>query len=130
MRFLLFVFVIALSGCIHSQSLGINTSESIQNDVVCPKRSGFLDGPFVWDEDTAKMIAQVIIDGIKKRKPDDKYVLEVFNDGSHWEVFQSIRRIDEEIEEDGAITVIAGGGGVAMRIAKCDGAVSEVHFSR
>lgn len=100
----------------------------------CPSHAGFLDGPFVDDERTARRIALAIIEEIEKRSPPQhEYVLKILDGGAYWEAVQLSRsHVDaaEAVKDSDRLIVTAGGGGIEMRISKCDGAVSEVHYSR
>lgn len=57
------------------------------------------------------------------------YSLHVERDGATgWFVFQSLS--DSPSDANGKIAVIAGGGGLGMRIDRCNGAMSRVHYQR
>lgn len=93
--------------------------------VACPHTDGLIDGPHVSDEATARAIALVIISRMDNPERQQTYDLNIQDGGDHWVVWQSVRG---DPRRDA--TVIRRGNGLSMRIAKCDGALSSVHWMR
>lgn len=94
----------------------------------CRHVDGLLDGPHIPDEATARAIAAAIIAQRESRKYADQYDLIVQDEGPAWLVFQSLP--DIPAPTDDMVITVMGGGGLAMRIAKCDGAISGLHWQR
>ncbi len=96
--------------------------------IVCPHTDGLIDGPYVTEEATARAIALAIIEQMQSRERQAEYDLNVEDDGAFWTIFQSVRGYPRR--DGDSITVMMGGGGLTMRIAKCDGALSSMHWQR
>jgi len=96
--------------------------------IVCPHTDGLIDGPYVAEESTARAIAVAIIEQMQSRERQAEYDLNVEDDGAFWTAFQSVRGFPRR--DGDSITVMMGGGGLTMRIAKCDGALSSMHWQR
>ncbi|MCA8885030.1 MAG: hypothetical protein KDA35_00320 [Hyphomonadaceae bacterium] len=62
------------------------------------------------------------------RYRDRQYDLHVDDGGDHWVVFQSMHGYPRR--QGDALIVMAGGGGLEMEIAKCDGSITHLHWSR
>jgi hypothetical protein len=122
----------ALSPLIVLAALSCSSAAVAQTNLECPEAAGFIDGPFVVDEQAARRIAEATIESLQSRQSRgtdlSQYELRVQDEGDHWVVFHSPRR---PLRKDGDDRLwISRGGGYAMHIAKCDGAVSEVHGQR
>lgn len=95
---------------------------------------GFVDGPYVGDLVAARQVATAVIHSVERQAGmdsgarDRSYELNIEDDGSQWVVYQSMRGYPRH--EGDALVVMAGGGGVEMRIDKCSGAISQLHWSR
>ena len=93
----------------------------------CPPRWGQPGAPLVPDEETARRIYLAVEDsfnpgadrkGFPEVKADDE--------GDCWEVF----RWKPPIQTPNGWLVTEGGGQLEMGIAKCDAAISNLHYSR
>ena len=86
-------------------------------DITCPTPPGGLAGPFVRDSDTAVAIFQAVTDPLAGGEDFSGYQVkaEETREGRAWLVFH--------------VTGMRGGG-VAMVIDKCTGAISEVQYQR
>lgn len=111
------LFCALLSACV---SVPTVAREPVADTLVCPHVQGTYAGPYIGREETARAIAVAIIDALPAPR-DRTYELLVLDRGDHWVAFQSPLPRDSRIR---------GGGGLQMRIAKCDGAVSGVSFQR
>ncbi|MBL8537668.1 MAG: hypothetical protein JNM59_09735 [Hyphomonadaceae bacterium] len=132
MRVLPFVAASFAVGC--QQTLPPIEANVAAAPVACQHTAGLIDGPYVADEATARRIALAVILGMERREElisrerQRRYDLKVEDRGAYWIAFQTVRGYPRR--EGDAIIVMAGGGGLEMRIAKCDGTISEVHWSR
>lgn len=106
----------------------VATSSAQQSDVSCPHRAGFIDGPYVATAKTARAIATALAQQMQAPDRQAQYDLNIQDGGDHWVAFQSVRGYPRR--EGDALVVMAGGGGLQMRISKCDGTISEVHWLR
>ena len=86
-------------------------------------------GELVPNAQVAGELAEAVIRSRQTPEQRSRYVLRVEEDGTTgWVVFQSLP--DTRASGNGAITVTAGGGGLGMRIDRCNAAMSEVHYQR
>jgi len=86
-------------------------------------------GELVPDAQVARDLATAIISSRQTPEQRSRYVLRVEQDGTTgWLVFQSLP--DAPAGENGKVTVTAGGGGLGMRIDRCNGAMSRVFYQR
>jgi len=88
-------------------------------------------GELVPTEQVAKDIAQAVIRNRQKPEQTAKYQLNVESDTDHrrtWIVFQSVP--ESLPDADGNIQGTMGGGGLGMRIDRCNGRISKVHYQR
>jgi hypothetical protein len=86
-------------------------------------------GPLVPNSQVARELAEVIIRSRQTAEQRSRYVLNVEQDGATgWAVFQSLP--DTRPNGKRNIAVSAGGGGLGMRIDRCNGAMSRVHYQR
>jgi hypothetical protein len=101
------------------------TAASASHSPTCDIRIGEL----VPNAQVARELADVVIRNRQTAERRARYSLHVEKDGTTgWLVFQSLP--DSPPDGNGKITVTAGGGGLAMRIDRCNGAMSEVHYQR
>ena len=87
--------------------------------------------PVAPDEAAARRIAEAVIAG-RPHPPRRRYVLHVRRDGedpSQWIASQGLPP-PRRRPPPGSIYVRAGGGGLGMRIDRCTGAVSRLHYQR
>ncbi len=96
----------------------------------CAHVDGFLDGPHVADEETARAIANAMIARNGQLEPPAEFRLYVEDDGDHWVAFQGPPEFLVPTSDPDVFITPYGGGGLAMNIAKCDGAISNVHWQR
>lgn len=89
---------------------------------VCPHHDGLIDGPVVPTAEVARGIFAAVAKPLQSEQAASKYVLTIADQGADWAVYQALPK------PPGTITV--GGGGLEMRIDKCTGAISEMHYSR
>ena len=95
---------------------------------VCPSRWGRTGEPLVSKEETAKAIFLAIEKDFFRGADAAGYPEIAAKDGGdYWSVF---RYRPDEVQPDGTLVVTFGGGQLSMRIAKCDGRVSHVFFTR
>ena len=86
-------------------------------------------GELVPNAQVARELAEAVIRSRQTAKQRSKYSLHVDEDGANgWLVFQSLP--GRPPEANGKITLTAGGGGLGMRIDRCNGAMSKVHYQR
>jgi hypothetical protein len=76
----------------------------------------------------ARQLAEAVIRGIQTPEKMRKYVLHVEDYRGHWLIWQGLPQ--RAPNPDGSLTVSAGGGGLSMRVDKCTGEISDVHYSR
>jgi hypothetical protein len=90
----------------------------------CPPRWGKPAAPLVPDERTATAIFLAVEPVISPRADRRNYPRVIAeDDGEAWAVFRTA-----SARHGGGRSF--GGGQLEMRIAKCDAAISEVHFSK
>jgi hypothetical protein len=124
--------VLGLSACAHDVPRG----EQPQNDravasVPCPKIDGIgYRLSLVSNEVVARGIALAVIDGVGLTNQPGKYELIVEDEMTHWAAYQSPTKSQEASRRGDLENVVMGGGGMSMRISKCDGAISHVYFQR
>lgn len=88
-------------------------------------------GPAVPDAKTARLIAEAVIAAQQSPQKTEEYHLTVEPDEdqpSEWVAFQSLPAPQNNDPE--TIVVIMGGGGIAMRINRCNGQISDMHYQR
>jgi hypothetical protein len=86
-------------------------------------------GELVPSADVAGDIAEVIFRSRQTPEQRSRYVVHVeHDDGTGWVVFQALP--DKQRDASGNITATAGGGGLGMRIDRCNGAMSSVFYQR
>ena len=88
-------------------------------------------GEIVPNATVARRVAEAIIRGRQTPEQMSKYVLYVAidqQDAGKWMVGQGIPPTPPDAE--GNITVTAGGGGIWIKIDRCNGQVSDVSFAR
>lgn len=86
--------------------------------------------PVAPDLAAARRIAVAVI-ASRPGHPRQRYILRVMpdrDDPGQWLAFQSLP--PPPSDRPGFVTVQAGGGGVEMRIDRCTGAISRLHYSR
>jgi hypothetical protein len=87
--------------------------------------------PVAPDERAARRIAEAVI-AARPFQPRQRYVLRVMldrDDPGQWVAFQDLPEPTRRLPP-GQVYVSAGGGGVAMRIDRCTGAISRLFYSR
>lgn len=129
MRSLILISTFMMVGCSTTLSVDNDETKSFITLIECNHTDGFIDGPFVSDELVARQIAGVVV--AKRQSIDyrERYDIVAIDAGRHWVLSQVLRDKIQRIDSD-ALIVTAGGGGLSMRIAKCDGAISNVHGIR
>ena len=86
-------------------------------------------GELVPNAQVARELADAIIRSRQTAEQRSRYLLQVEQDGAGgWTVFQSLP--DSPPDAKGNVTVTAGGGGLGMRIDRCNGAMSKVYYQR
>jgi hypothetical protein len=94
----------------------------------CAARWGTPGVPLVKKADTAKAIFLAVEQDLNPRaNPSSFPDVTVDDEGGAWSVF---RGRAPHISGNGDFDIMNGGGQLAMRIAKCDGHISNVSFSR
>ena len=93
------------------------------------KRCDIVVGELVPNAHVALALADVIIRGRQTPEERSRYLLHVEPDGeTGWFVFQGLPNGPPDAK--GNVTVTAGGGGLGMRIDKCNGEISSVYYQR
>jgi hypothetical protein len=110
----------------------LGTITSVQAEPASPETCTTADGtiyrPIVTTAQAAREIYTAIAHSRRdKIKPGNKIL--VNDDGSHWSVFQYPARLppDRVIGGMVMVTVVAGGGTLAMTINKCDGSLTAYY---
>lgn len=86
-------------------------------------------GELVPTAAVARDVAAAIIRSRQNAERRSRYVLHVEPDGaSGWIVFQALPELPGEA--NGEVTVRTGGGGLGMRIDRCNAAISNVVYQR
>lgn len=86
-------------------------------------------GELVPNAQVARELAEAIIRSRQTAEQRSRYVLHVEQDGTTgWVVFQSLP--DSRTDANGNLTITAGGGGLGMRIDRCNGAMGRVYYQR
>lgn len=80
------------------------------------------DKPLVSTEETARAIAEAVINENAANEPGGPYQLELEDGGDHWVAYQFS---PPRTRDDGRI-VVQFGGGVELIIDKCDGRVRSL----
>ena len=100
----------------------------------CGKEGGMVAGPFVKDAATARRIFEAVAESQRDAEFMAKYRIHVDEGASDWAVYQSLPPAPDSCEistsASARCSVTSGGGGLSMRIDKCTGAVSRVHYQR
>jgi hypothetical protein len=90
------------------------------------QRCPIIGGELVPSAQIAREIAEAIIRSRETSEQSSQYELRVEPSGNDaWHVFQAI---PDRIEPNGTISTTDGGGGLAMRIDRCNGAISNVNY--
>ena len=93
----------------------------------CPLRWGVPGKPLVPDAQTAQSIFLAVETRFHPAADRKNFpVVEAEDEGDHWSVF----RWKPPTQTSGGLVVTEGGGQLEMQIAKCDGAISQVYFSK
>jgi hypothetical protein len=90
---------------------------------VCHHEDGLIDRPVVPTAEVARAIFAAVAKPLQSEQAASKYVLTIADGGAAWVVFQAL-------PPPPAGMIQFGGGGLEMRIDKCTGAISEMHYSR
>ena len=90
---------------------------------VCRHQDGLIDGPVVPTAEVAQGIFAAVAKPLQSEQAASKYVLTIADQGAAWVVYRAP-------PPPPAGMSIRGGGGLEMRIDKCTGAISEMHYSR
>ena len=86
-------------------------------------------GELVPNAHVARELAEAVIRSRQTAEQRSRYVLHVEPDGdAGWVVFQSLPA--SAPDAGGNVTVNAGGGGLGMRINRCNGKMSRVYYQR
>ena len=89
---------------------------------VCHHQDGLIGGPVVPTAEVARGIFSAVAKPLQSDKAASQYVLSIFDAGTAWGVYQAL--------PTPAGTEAFGGGALEMRIDKCTGAISEMHYIR
>jgi len=83
---------------------------------VCHHQDGMIDRPVVPTAEVARDIFAAVAKPLQSEQAASGYVLTIADQGAAWAVYRALpnRR----------------GGGLEMRIDKCTGAISEMHYTR
>jgi hypothetical protein len=131
MRYVVWAFVAALAIFLSHAAPGHGRPAQ---QAYCPKEPGLLQGPYVPNEIVARQIFHAVAAVFNRTDTEGKYVVRVNEYSDAWAVYQSLPESNDACINDPTgntkCTVTSGGGGLAMRINKCNGAISNVHYSR
>ena len=113
-----------------SSAICLFSTDHVFADSVCPM-------PLVSKKTVALGIYNSVMHGLETTRQIGRYRTIIEDGGSSWTVFQ-LPRIGSSVRhaEDASgrkleiVQVIAGGGGLEMKIDKCTGAITSAHFSR
>ena len=95
---------------------------------VCPIRWGQPGKPLVANAETARAIFLAVEKDFAPNADTRTYpAVDVRDEGEQWSLF---RWRPPGTLSDGNMDVTHGGGQLELAIAKCDAAISNVHFSR
>ena len=86
---------------------------------VCGHQDGMIDGPVVPTSEVARGIFNAVAKPLQSERVASRYVLTIIDSGAAWVLYRALPNIN-----------ILCGGGLTMRIDKCTGAISEMHYSR
>jgi len=89
---------------------------------VCPHQDGLIGRPVVPTAEVARGIFAAVAKPLQSEQAASEYVLTIADEGAAWAVYQAL--------PDRPGMIITGGGGLEMRIDKCTGAISEMHYQR
>ena len=89
---------------------------------VCPHQEGLIGRPVVPTAEVARGIFVAVAKPLQSEQAASGYVLTIADEGAVWVVFQAL--------PDRPGVIITGGGGLQMRIDKCTGAISRMHYER
>jgi len=94
--------------------------------IQCEKQPGFMPGPVVADARTAKEIYIAVARAPELRKLEGRGPITVIDEGDKWGVTHYLepKTMYGHHGKLETVTVVAGGGDLAMQIDKCTGAVS------
>lgn len=141
MRLLIFAGVLLLLGAIFV-AINYMTAPSLNQyavragapNVDCGKEAGMVAGPFVKDAATARRIFEAVAEGLRDPAFIAAYGILVNEEAADWVVFQSRPSAPDACEhatsDTAGCSVSASAGGLSMRVDKCTGAVSHVHYQR
>ncbi len=90
---------------------------------VCHHQDGMIDRPVVPTAEVARDIFAAVAKPLQSEQAASGYVLTIADQGAAWVVYRAP-------PPPPAGMSIRGGGGLEMRIDKCTGAISEMHYSR
>lgn len=128
MRIAMLFYIFLIAGCVHAPKG--NTTQLISTPI-CAKKAGFIAGPFVSTTSAARAIAEAIITDIQSKAVRAKYNLEISDAGDYWAANQFPKDLPQAADEESDTYVSTfGGGGLSMRISKCDGTITRVHGMR
>lgn len=88
-------------------------------------------GPVIPDEKTARAVAKAIISAQPTSERLRKYRLNISGGGlteGAWFAYQGPENKPKITHKE--ISVVMGGGGLTMRIDRCTGAISDLHYVR
>ncbi|KCZ86485.1 hypothetical protein HHI_17213 [Hyphomonas hirschiana VP5] len=117
MRLPAVLVLIVLTACSGEQ---VEAKQAVGGATGCPHVGGMIEGPYVAGESTARSIAQAVVEQMQWHDLQAEYDLNIRDDGDAWIAFQSPKERQD----------VRGGGGLTMRISKCDGAISSMHWQR
>ena len=122
-------WLVILCACVALPASAEVDSPQDSNAVHCPKAQGMIRGPVVKTKQAAFMIFKAVELDIAPKLLEKYPVFVGEDEGDSWLVFQTSPPSSVP-PKPGEIIVSAGGGMLSMRISKCDGAISEMHYNR
>jgi len=85
-------------------------------------------GEAVPRAEVARKIAEAVIGARQRPEVRMRYNLRVETEPGVWLAYQSLRSSVQRVHNGFIVTY--GGGGIAMRIDRCTGEISEMHYQR
>jgi hypothetical protein len=109
-----------------TEAVGAEPADGQSAKIRCPHTDGSIDGPFAPTKAVAHKIFKAVRDSIITVHTGKPMDVRVKDEGDHWAAYDYL---PPHIRRDGSIVVTAGGG-LAMEVDTCTGAVTHVAFQK
>jgi len=121
-------FVEVRDGLVETPVSAPASAQSQPPPTACPVRWGYPGEPLVTTPETAIAIYLAIErDFFPGAEPGEYSQVEAVDEGDWWGMY---RHLAPEELPNGDLLITRGGGQLSLNIAKCDAAISDVHFTR